>query len=281
MLDIPYAFHSAQVDPIISELEKTAGDVSYHAPTIPVLSPLKASIVREKGVFGPHYISQHCRQTVNILRAVRVAQEQGVFQGKMMVLEIGPHPVVSTMIKAAVPQVGTLPSLRRKMDAWELVSQTISTMYIGGADISWCEFHRDSKSPQKVLRLPAYNWDLKDYWMQYVHDWSLRKGDPPLVQSATSEQGAAPASTVSRPQSTTIHRFIEETLDDSQGRITTESDISRPDLNPMVQGHKVNGVPLCTPVSDLVRHQGCRSVLIKSYVVCLCRNRAVARGVLA
>ena len=150
MLDLPYAFHSAQVDSIIWELEKTAGDVPYHALTIPVLSPLKASIVREKGVFGPHYISQHCRQNVNILRAVRVAQEQGVFQGKMMVLEIGPHPVVSTMIKAAVSQAETLPSLRWKMDTWELISQTISTMYVGGTHISW------RKTPSRHRRSCIY-----------------------------------------------------------------------------------------------------------------------------
>lgn len=54
VLNLPYAFHSAQVDPILSELEGAARGVSYHAPAIPVLSPLQASVIREDGVFGPN-----------------------------------------------------------------------------------------------------------------------------------------------------------------------------------------------------------------------------------
>lgn len=249
MLNIPYAFHSAQVDPILSELEQAAQGVSFHAPVIPVLSPLQASVVREKGVFGPKYLSQHCRKAVNMLGAIRAAQDSSVITEKTMAIEIGPQPVVSTMIKAAVPQVQALPSLKRKTDAWEVIVQTISTLYTAGADILWGEYHRDFKSSHKVLQLPAYRWDLKEYWMQYVNDWSLRKGDPPLVQHVPSQEAARTEPMFPRLESTTIHTIVEETVHENQGSIIVESDISRPDLNPMVQGHKVNGIPLCTPVN--------------------------------
>lgn len=252
VLNIPYAFHSAQVDPILSGLEQAAQGVSFHAPVIPVLSPLRGSLVREKGVFGPSYLSQHCRKAVDILGAVCAAQEGGVITEKAMVLEIGPQPVVSAMIKVTVPQVQALPSLKRKMDTWEVVAQTISTLYTAGADILWREYHRDFKSSHKVLQLPAYRWDLKEYWMQYVNDWSLRKGDPPLVQHVTSQEAARIEPTLQRLQSTTIHTVVEENVHQNQGSIIVESDISRPDLNPMVQGHKVNGIPLCTPVKNLL-----------------------------
>jgi acyl transferase domain-containing protein len=248
VLNIPYAFHSAQVDPILSGLEQAAQGVSFHSPVIPVLSPLRANLVRGEGVFGPNYLSQHCRKPVDILGAVRAAQESGVITEKTIIIEIGPQPVVSAMIKATVPQVQALPSLRRKTDTWEVVAQTISTLYTTGADVLWREYHRDFKSSQRVLQLPAYRWDLKEYWMQYVNDWSLRKGDPPLVQHVLSQEAARTKPTLARLESTTIHTIVEETVHEGQGTITVESDISRPDLNPMVQGHKVNGVPLCTPV---------------------------------
>ena len=251
VLDVPYAFHSAQVDPILSALEQAAQGVSFHAPAIPILNPLHASVVLEKGAFGPNHISQHCRKAVNILGAVRAAQESGVITDKTVIIEIGAHPVVSSMIKTTVPQVQALPSLKRKMDAWEVIAPTISTLYTAGADILWREYHRDFKSSHKVLQLPAYRWDLKEYWMQYVNDWSPRKGDPPLVQQVPSQEATQTEQKPPRLESTTIHKIVEETVRENQGSIIIDSDISRPDLNPMVQGHKVNGIPLCTPVKNL------------------------------
>ena len=251
VLNIPYAFHSAQTDPILSELEQVAQGVSFLGPVIPVLSPLQASVVCKKGVFGPKYVSQHCRKAVDILGAIRAAQETGVITEKTMVIEIGPRPVVSAMIKSTVPQVQALPSLKRNTDTWEVISQTISTLYIAGTEILWKEYHRDFKSSHKVLHLPAYSWDPKEYWMQYVNDWSLRKGDPPLVQHVPPPRAAQTEPAIPRLESTTIHTIVQETVHEKQGSIIVESDISRPDLNPMVQGHKVNGIPLCTPVKSL------------------------------
>ena len=248
VLSIPYGFHSAQVDPILPQLEQAAQGVSFHAPLITVLSPLRADLVREKGLFGPNYISQHCRKAVDMLGAVNKAKESGIITDKTIVLEIGPQPVVSAMIKATVPQIQALPSLRRNMDTWEVTAQTISTLYTAGADILWMEYHRDFQSSHKVLQLPTYRWDLKPYWMQYVNDWSLRKGDPPLLQHVSSPGAAPIEANLPRLESTTIHKVVEEAVHDRQGRIIVESDISRPDLNPLVQGHKVNGVPLCTAV---------------------------------
>ena len=262
MLDIPYAFHSVQVEPILSDFERAAQGVSFHPPAIPVLSPLSANVVHEEGVFSPHYLSQHCRKIVNLVGALVAAQASGFTTDKTIFLEVGPHPIVSGMIRTILPQTIALPTLQPKTDVWQTISQTLSTLYVSGVDIQWREYHRDSKHSQKVLRLPFYSWDLKDYWMQYVNDWSLRKGDPPILQSLPAQEVLPVEQTLPRLESTTtheiktlprlgsttIHEVIEETVNDQRGFLVVRSDISRSDLNPLVQGHKVNGVPLCTPV---------------------------------
>ena len=75
--------------------------------------------------------------------------------------------------------------------------------------------------------------------MQYVNDWSLRKGDPPIVINA----GNAP-----KLESTTIHRVVEESGDTDKTHIVVcQADIARKDLSPLVQGHEVDNIPLCTP----------------------------------
>jgi iterative type I PKS product template protein len=68
-----------------------------------------------------------------------------------------------------------------------------------------------------------------------VHDWSLRKGEPPLLIERSSLE------------STCIHKIVSNSLSTSGGELLVEADLSREDLHPMVQGHKVYGVPLCTP----------------------------------
>lgn len=105
---------------------------------------------------------------------------------------------------------------------------------MAGTDIQWREFHRDFQSSQKVLQLPNYRWDLKGYWMQYVNDWSLRKGDPPLAQIGPSQGAAQAETTIPRIESTTIHTVVEETVGRNQGLFVLESNISRPDLDPLV-----------------------------------------------
>ncbi|KAA8641742.1 uncharacterized protein ATNIH1004_010681 [Aspergillus tanneri] len=137
------------------------------------------------------------------------------------------------MVKATLgPAVAAVATLQHNRDDWKALTNMLSSLYCAGIDLRWHECHRDFAAAHKVLELPAYKWNLKDYWMQYIHNWSLRKGDPPLVGPSV-----APLA------STTIHNVVEENMD----AITVESDMARADFNPLVQDHEVDGVPLCTP----------------------------------
>ena len=83
--------------------------------------------------------------------------------------------------------------------------------------------------------MPTYSWDLKEYWMEYVNDWSLHKGGPPLT-----------ISNALKIESTTIHRVNEETSDSQETHMIVEAKIAQNDLSPLVQGHEVDGIPLFT-----------------------------------
>lgn len=128
---------------------------------------------------------------------------------------------------------------------WSQLTDALRKFYYAGAKIRWDQYHRDlPRSGRKVIStLPAYSWDLKEYWVPYMNDWTLHKGDAPKAIVAP------------KLESTTIHNIIEETELDDEGsnklRLVVESDISRKDLHGIVQGHVVDGAPLCTPVRDL------------------------------
>ncbi|TVY82050.1 Non-reducing polyketide synthase [Lachnellula suecica] len=240
-LKTPYAFHSSQVDCILEDFKLAARGVTFHAPAIPVICPLSGAVIRLPGFFGPQHLADHCRKPVNIVGALSAATKDGVVRDNSIFLEIGPHPTVSRMVKSVLNnRSSTVSSLSRDIASWKSLTETLSTFYLAGAEINWKEFHRDFASCCEVIDLPAYNWDLKDYWIKYINDWSLRKGDAlPLFDAAESER--------LRILSTTIHRVVSEEVGVKSGSMTVESDIHRADLYPLVQGHKVNGIPLCTP----------------------------------
>lgn len=238
-LVVPYAFHSSQLDPMLPDLKEVARSVTFCKPTLPVLCPLNGSIVEDDGIFGPEYLVRHSRQAVNMMQALLAAQSGKLINDTTMALEIGPHPAIGGMVRAVLgSKIPTLASSQRGRSAWSVLGNTIKQMYTGGADIRWMAYHADFKASHNVLSLPIYSWDYKDYWIEYVNDWSLRKGDPPLV----IHDGGGPSI-----ETTTIHRVVEEMENASGLHMVVESDITRPDLRPLVQGHEVDGVPLCTP----------------------------------
>lgn len=238
LLKVPYAFHSSQMDALLEQLEKLATCVTFAKPKLPVLCPLDGSVVVDEGKFGPYYLARHCRETVNLRAALATANSEKIITDQTTTLEIGPHPAISGMIKAELPHVASLVSMQRGRPPFQILAAALKSLYSAGAEVRWSEYHRDFKASHKVIPLPAYSWDLKEYWIQYVNDWSLRKGDPPIVINA----GNAP-----KLESTTIHRVVEESGDTDKTHIVVEADLARKDLSPLVQGHEVDNVPLCTP----------------------------------
>ena len=237
LLKVPYAFHSSQIEPILADFKAAAGAVTYNDVRIPILCPLDGKIVKENGNFGPEYLARHSRAPVNMMRALLTAHRESTITEQTTVLEIGPHPAISGMIRPVLgSNITSLASSQRGRPQWQVLAATLKSLYMAGADIRWMKYQEDFKVSHEVIPLPAYNWDLKNYWMQYVNDWSLRKGDPPLTISNNT-----------KIESTTIHRVVEETSDSQKVHIVVEADIVRKDLSPLVQGHEVDGIPLCTP----------------------------------
>ncbi|KAF2149698.1 polyketide synthase [Myriangium duriaei CBS 260.36] len=253
ILNTAYAFHSSQADPILEKLDLATGGINLRTPAVPVLCALQSKISTDADDFSSGYFSRHCRQPVNMQDTLRAAYDAGLVTDQTAVIEVGPQPVVTGMVKSTLCNTMTCHHiLARDADSWPLLTSLLSWMYSAGVDLQWSELHADEPSAQKVLKLPNYGWDLKDYWMQYTGDWSLRKGmsvADTIAAFATINEDAKDVTEKPRPRldSTTVHRIITESSDSQSASIVVEADITREDLHPITQGHKVNGIPLCTP----------------------------------
>jgi hypothetical protein len=106
-----------------------------------------------------------------------------------------------------------------------------------------------------VVPLPAYSWDLKNHWIQYVNDWSLRKGEPALGNAepaGSSSRALLPTpeffSRENHAWNSSIYKMVKENIDTKGGDVVLEADLSNSGIANIITGHKVNGIPLATPV---------------------------------
>ncbi|KAH8702107.1 conidial pigment polyketide synthase PksP/Alb1 [Talaromyces proteolyticus] len=239
-LKVPFAFHSAQVEPILEELQDAAKGVRFHKPYIPLVSPLLGDVINAENHYqlGGKYLSRHCRETVNFLAGLEASRHAKLMNDKTVWIEIGSHTVCSGMIKATLgPQANTVASLRRNEDVWKVLTQSLTSVYLAGIEIQWKEYHQDFTASHEVLHLPAYSWDNKNYWLDYKNDFCLTKGG-----DSTEQANSKPAS---QYLSISAQKVIEAYSDENKGSVLVETDIADPLLVPVIEGHKVNGAALC------------------------------------
>jgi iterative type I PKS product template protein len=235
MLNVPYAFHSAQVDPILDAYVASAKSAVFQKPQIPIISTLMGSVVSESGTFSAEYLARHCREKVDFLGGLNAALETELVNEHTAWVEVGPHPICSNMIKSTLGKdVIAVPSLHRSGDDWKTAATSLSVLFNAGVDIDWSGYHHDFEDAHKVLPMPSYAFDEKTYWIDYKMNWCLTKGDTP-----------APALLKPTFSTTSIHRIIDEKFGSTSALVIGQSDLSDPLLRAVIEGHIVNGVRLC------------------------------------
>lgn len=231
-IDVPYAYHTSQVDAILDDFELELQGVTFHKPAVPFISTVLGDVCSTERELSPSYLRIHCRRTVKFQAALAAAYQQKIISPKALVIEMGAHNILTRLVRSCLgPEITAIPTLQRDQDDWAMIADALTQVYRSGMDLHWQEYHRGFQASQRVLQLPAYNWNLKNYWIQYVNNWSLRKGEAPLVLPAA------------KLQSSTIHTVLEDTAE----KIVVQSNLCHFELNRLIQGHIVDKIPVCTP----------------------------------
>ncbi|POR36607.1 Polyketide synthase [Tolypocladium paradoxum] len=237
-LRVPFAFHSDQINPILDDLEKTAGAINFSRPKISILSPLLGGPLDGKAV-DAMYMRNHARTAVNFLGALLSAQSRALVDEKTFWIEVGPHSICTNMIKATLgTSTVAVPTLRRNESVHTVLSNSLSILHSKGLDLDWNEFHRDFYESTQLVELPCYSFDEKNYWLPYEGDWTLSRKAKSKAQAAI-EQPKPKLST------TSVHEITKEEVKGKVAVVETETNLSRDDIRPVVTGHLCNGAPLC------------------------------------
>ncbi|KAH7303307.1 hypothetical protein B0I35DRAFT_365198 [Stachybotrys elegans] len=250
-LAVAFAFHSAQTDPVLEELEMIANSaIVFQQPLVPIISPLLNKVIFDEKSVNGSYISQATRKTVDFMAALQTAHKIGTIEDDMAWVEIGPHPVCMGFVKSILNNVNiAIPSLRRGENNWNTMAQSLATLHCAGIPISWNEFHKAFEKKLRLLDLPTYAWNNKNYWLQYNGDWSLTKGntfydaEKGINRAALTASSAIPKSDLS---TSTVQQIIEQEFSGPGGTVVMQSDLMQPDFRAAAWGHKMNGCGVVT-----------------------------------
>lgn len=237
LLDVPYGFHSSQVDPILDDFRNIAEKVNFGKPRTPVASTLVGAVVRDEGVFSPSYLADQARKPVDFMGALEACRIENLVDDDSVWIEMGPTPVLSSLVGNAlnVPRRKLLHTINNKEEDWEAISKSMASAYLEALPINWTNFHRDYVQFLNLLELPSYAFDLKNYWI------TTKKASQVEVQTVAGTQST---SYVPGFPNTTLQRVQEESFDELKAVATFESMMCEPTFLSIAQRHIINGVPL-------------------------------------
>jgi acyl transferase domain-containing protein len=155
-LRVEYAFHTAQMDPCVRELQPLLAELRPRA----VATPMVSSVTGEP-VAGPDLDAGYW--CANVRRPVRFAEALAGLAGNTVFLEVGPHPVLSVAVAQTLPEAAVLASLRRGRDERETLLETLGSLWVLGQAIDWPGVHPDGG---RQVRLPTYPFQRQRYWFE-------------------------------------------------------------------------------------------------------------------
>ena len=239
-LSVPYAFHSAQVDPILADLEASARGVHFSKPLIPIALTLTTDVISSAGTFTPMYLKRQAREQVNFVGTLKACESKGFVNDHTLWIEIGPEPVCLGMIRSTIDILPRrlLPTIRSGEENWATIASSVAAAYLSNVPMSWTEYHRDYVSCLTLLELPTYAFDVKDHWSSYRQDLLAPAADQILSMPETLPEKQ-------RLRTTCLQNIEKESWEGDKATFTFSAYTSEPRIFDAIQGHLVDHTAIC------------------------------------
>ncbi|MGW2811540.1 SDR family NAD(P)-dependent oxidoreductase [Streptomyces sp. NPDC001450] len=191
-LTVSHAFHSPRMEPMQARFAAVAREMSYAAPTVPVVCDLTGELADSGQLEGADYWVHHVRGTVRYADAVATLERQGV----TAYVELGPDGVLTAMTRdcLADPQAAVVtPLLRRDRPEETAVTTALATLHVHGVSPDWAGYF--GGRPVRRAELPTYAFQRARYWLDAdpgVPDLAaagLAAGEHPLLAAGTALAG--------------------------------------------------------------------------------------------
>ena len=159
-LNVSHAFHSPLMEPMLAEFAQIAAEIDYANPKIPLISNLTGDWVTDE-ITRPDYWCRHVRETVQFTTSLETLQSSAI----NLCIELGAHPILIGMGRQWLPNwTGQwLPSLWKGRSDWQILLESLATLYRQGALVNWAGFDQDYQRQWQVI--PTYPFQRERYWV--------------------------------------------------------------------------------------------------------------------
>jgi acyl transferase domain-containing protein len=154
-----------------------AAGLSYHEPTVPVLSNVTGAVATAAELGDPEYWVRQVRATVRFADGVRALAGRGVTR----FLELGPAGVLSAMVAECSDEPLAVPALRADRPEVHTLFSALAALQVDGGGVQWARVLREGSR----VELPTYAFQRERYWLE-VPDVD---GDPASLGQAGAEHG--------------------------------------------------------------------------------------------
>ncbi|MEU5998102.1 type I polyketide synthase, partial [Streptomyces sp. NPDC047197] len=158
-LKVSHAFHSPLMDPMLDAFRRVLEEVSYEAPSIPIVSTLTGRLASAEELGSAEYWVRHVRECVRFHDAVVALREQGV----EVFVEVGPGGTLSALGLGSVPEAVFLPALRADRPEESALVTTVAALYARGGMVDWAAYFAGSGA--RRVDLPTYAFQHQRYWL--------------------------------------------------------------------------------------------------------------------
>lgn len=234
ILDVPLAYHTEAMDPILQELTKYAQAIEMKKPEISIVSNVFGRVVQAgESAFTEDYFALHCRQMVAFDEGIQDLLQNDIDAVSLRWIEIGPNPSLLPMVKSSFgknpPEL--LPSLRKGVSPSATISQILGRLYLSTTGMDWRMVFEGHLKPVQV-DLPGMPFFEKEFRAEYRES----QGEP-------ASQGIEEVSEADIPPHTFLSKIVQRpsTTNNYTSIYETKIDV----LKDYIEGHVVCGYALC------------------------------------
>ncbi|WP_416610751.1 type I polyketide synthase [Micromonospora sp. LOL_025] len=160
-LRVSHAFHSARMDGMLADFRVVAEKVTWHPPTVPVVSDRTGEPLTAAQATDPGYWVDHVRDTVRFHEGVATLAAAGV----ATFLELGPDGALTALARECLPDVepgAFVPLGRRDQPEPATLLAALAAVDLRGAGVDWPALFAGSDAAR--VELPTYAFHHERYW---------------------------------------------------------------------------------------------------------------------